>query len=68
MSPAGYLDLVVGNEDGELIYYENTGTRFVLREGDDNPFDDIDVDDTSAPALGDLNNDGTLIWTASVDR
>ena len=60
MSPAGYLDLVVGNNDGELNYYENTGTAFVLMEGDDNPFNGIDVGSSSKPTLADLDNDGTL--------
>ena len=68
MSPAGYLDLVVGNADGELNYYKNTGTAFVLMEGDDNPFDDIDVGDKSAPALGDFNNDGTLRQRPSINK
>ena len=72
MSLAGDLDLVVGESGGSLTYIENTGTStapaFVLREGDDNPFDDIDVDDKSAPALGDLNNDGTLRPRPSIDK
>ena len=42
MAPAGDLDLVVGNYDGELIYAENTGTStapvFVQRTGSANPF------------------------------
>ena len=67
MSPVGYLDLVVGNDDGELNYYKNTGTAFVLMEGDDNPFDGIDVGLHSAPALGDLDNDGTLRPRPSID-
>jgi hypothetical protein len=65
VSLAGDLDLVVGGEDEELIYIENTGTSmapaFVRRTGSiENPFDDIDVGDRSAPALGDLDGDGTL--------
>jgi len=55
---------VVGEEYGELIYAENTGTStapaFVVRTGSANPFDGIDVDYISAPALGDVDNDGTL--------
>ena len=58
------MDLVVGNWDGELIYIENTGTStapvFVARTEDDNPFDDIDNGGWSAPALGDIDGDGTL--------
>ena len=64
MSLAGDLDLVVGNSWGELNYIENTGTStapvFVLRTGSANPFDGVDVGDNSAPALGDLDGDGTL--------
>ncbi len=66
MSLAGDLDLVVGDWDGLLNYIENTGTStapaFVLRPGSANPFDGVDVGFYSAskPALGDLDNDGTL--------
>ena len=64
MSPAGDLDLVVGDNDGELNYFENTGTStapvFVQRTGSANPFDGIDVKSRSSPALGDFDNDGTL--------
>ena len=70
MSPAGYLDLVVGNNDGELKYYENTGTatapKFEEKTGSANPFNDIDaiqvsddVDPRLKPALGDIDGDGT---------
>ena len=72
MAPAGDLDLVVGNHDGELIYAENTGTStapdFVARTGSANTFDGIDVGDEYAPALGDLDNDGTLIQCPSIDK
>ena len=64
MSLAGDLDLVVGEWDGELNYIENIGTStapvFVQRTGSANPFDSIDVGGESAPALGDLDGDGTL--------
>ena len=64
MSLAGDLDLVVGDWDGLLNYIENTGTStapaFVVRTGSANPFDGIDVGYISAPALGDVDNDGTL--------
>ena len=64
MSLAGDLDLVVGKQDASpLNYMENTGTStapvFVERTGSVNPFDNIDVGWYSAPALGDLDNDGT---------
>ena len=63
-SRAGNLDLVVGNLDGSLNYFENTGTptapAFVQRTGIANPFDGIDVRARSIPALGDVDDDGTL--------
>ena len=71
MSLAGDLDLVVGNGDGLLNYIENTGTStapvFVARTGSENPFDSIDVGWEGAPALGDLDNDGTLRPRPSID-
>ena len=76
MSPAGDLDLVVGKR-GEtqwgafLNYIENTGTStapaFVLRTGSANPFDAIDVGDEGAPALGNIDGDGTLRPRPSID-
>ena len=53
-----------GASDGVLNYVENTGTTtapvFVARTGSANPLDGIDVGAASAPALGDLDGDGTL--------
>ena len=50
--PQDDLDLVVGNPDGELNYFENTGTStapaFVQRTGSANPFDGIDVGHATA--------------------
>ena len=70
VSLAGDLDLVVGNGDGLLNYFENNGTStvpvFVQRTGNANPFDGIDVGTFSAPALGDLDNDGTLKLRPSI--
>ena len=68
-SLAGDLDLVVGDSDGLLNYLENTGTFtapvFVARTGSANPFDSMDVG--MAPALGDLDGDGTLRPRPSID-
>ena len=54
----------MGAYDGSLTYMENTGTTtapvFVQRTGSANPFDGIEVGMYSIPALGDLDNDGTL--------
>ena len=63
-SRAGDLDLVVGEGNGNLKYMENTGTStapaFVQRAGSANPFDGIGGTTESAPALGDVDGDGTL--------
>jgi hypothetical protein len=57
---------------GLLNYMENTGTStapvFVQRTGNANPFDGIDVGSYSAPALGDLDGDGTLRPCPSIDK
>ena len=54
----------MGESYGWLNYFENTGTStapvFVQRTGSANPFDGIDVGGVSRPALGDVDNDGTL--------
>ena len=64
LSLAGDLDLVVGEEYGQLIYFNNTGNSttplFVQRTGGANPFDGIDVGDKSAPTFADLDDDGTV--------
>ena len=72
MSLAGDLDLVVGEWDGMLTYIENTGTStapaFVQRTGSDNPFDGLNLGWFNAPALGDLDGDGTLRPRPSIDK
>ena len=72
MFPAGDLDLVVGEWDGLLNYFENTGTStapvFVVRTGSANSFDGIDLSSNSAPVLADLDNDGTLRPRPSIDK
>ena len=65
------MDVVVGEKDGKVNYFENTGTStapvFVQRTGSANPFDGIDVGRSGAPALADLDNDGTLGPRPSID-
>ena len=60
----GDLDLVVGEGDGTLNYYENTGTGsqpvFTERTGVANPLAGIDVGGYSAPTFADLDGDGDL--------
>ena len=68
----GDLDLVAGDGDGMLHFLENTGTStapaFVLRTGSANPFDGIYVGFSSAPAVADIDNDGTLRPRPSIDK
>ena len=69
----GDPDLVVCYDDGSLtyslLYLENTGTSvawaFVQRTGSGNPFY---VASDGAPALIDLDNDGTLSPRPSIDK
>ncbi|KAH8068395.1 calcium ion binding protein [Aureococcus anophagefferens] len=60
----GDLDLVVGEHDGILFYYENVGSAtspsYEAVTGAANPFDGIDVGWHSAPAFADLDGDGDL--------
>ena len=57
---------------GTLIYIENTGNStapvFVQRTGSENPFDGIFVGYYSAPALADLDGDGTLRPRPSIQK
>ena len=57
----GDLDLSVGTDDGDVRYYENTGTSadpaFVLHTGDDSPFNNINADSYSTPVFVDIDND-----------
>jgi len=75
VSPAGDLDLVVGDSYGSLTYIENTGTStapaFVPRTGSANPLNDIPwggVGSYIYPTLGDLDGDGTLRRCPSIDK
>jgi hypothetical protein len=58
----GDLDAFIGEEDGIINYYKNTGTSaspaFTVQTGTDNPLNGVDVGSGSKPALGDVDNDG----------
>ena len=58
----GDLDLTVGNSEGDIAYYENTGTvtgpSYTQRTGTANPFDNITMGSWSTLALADLDGDG----------
>ena len=60
----GDADLLGGQADGTLVYFENTGTRtapvFTLQAGADSPFDGLDVGWSAAPLLDDFDRDGDL--------
>ncbi len=56
----GLFDLIVGNDDGYLYYYEQTfsgSDEFTLVT---DRFSNIDVGDNAAPCFADLDNDGLL--------
>jgi uncharacterized protein (DUF2141 family) len=60
----GKLDLLVGNAAGTFIFYKNTGSAtapaFLSITGTGNPLNGVDVGVGSAPALADLDGNGTL--------
>jgi uncharacterized protein (DUF2141 family) len=60
----GDLDGVVGDIDGILHYFENTGSAtapaFTARTGAANPFNTVDVGGYSSPSFADLDGDGDL--------
>ena len=65
----GDRDLAVGNFDGDIAYFENTGTAtsadFIQRTGSSNPLNGINVNSHSAPEFTDLDDDGDpdlLVW------
>ena len=60
----GDLDAVVGEYDGSLHLFENTGSAtapaFTARTGAANPFNGVDVVGSSTPSFADLDGDGDL--------
>ena len=58
----GNLDLVVGDNDGRVYYFANTGTanapQFDRVADGLNPFTVVNVGSWSAPAVGDIDGDG----------
>ncbi len=60
----GDLDLVMGEGNGTLKYYQNTGTTsnptYEAKTGGNNPFNGIDVVNYSSPTLADIDGDGDL--------
>ncbi len=68
----GKLDLVVGETDNNLNYYQNTGAFanpvYTKKTGNNNPFNGIDMGLTSAPAFYDIDGDGDLDLVAGEYR
>jgi Ca2+-binding RTX toxin-like protein len=60
----GTLDLIMGEDYGNIFYYKNIGTTtapvFVAQTGINNPFNAIDVGQNASPTFGDVNGDGSL--------
>ena len=56
----GDLDLVVGNDDGQVLTYRNDGGSYTALAGAANPFDGVDVGGRATPDFADLDNDGDL--------
>jgi len=59
----GDLDLIVGDGYGYIAFYQNDGSvtnpNFVQKTGNDNPFAQIDADESErAPVLVDMDDDG----------
>jgi len=56
------FDMYVGNGDGEIWYYKNTGSKtnpvFTRQTGTNNPFDGVDVGFAAGPTFADDDNDG----------
>lgn len=60
------FDVFIGNYDGTLLYYENTGTvnaaNFIPSNGTSiiNPFEGMNIGSALKPAFVDIDNDGDL--------
>ena len=60
----GDMDAFIGTNDGSILFYENTGTAlvptFTEQTGASNPFNGVDVGDSSTPSFVDVDADGDM--------
>ena len=59
----GDLDILSGDDEGNLVYFENTAGSGMLPAFDAarvNPFGLVSLDDRSAPSMADLDGDGDI--------
>ena len=60
----GDMDAFIGEWDGTINYYENTGAPlapiFTAQTAGDNPFNTVDVGDFSTPSFVDVDADGDM--------
>ncbi|NKN34721.1 FG-GAP repeat domain-containing protein, partial [Marichromatium bheemlicum] len=58
----GDLDLVVGNDAGDLVFFENTGTasEAAFASPSTNPFELTSIWNAAAPTFADIDDDGRL--------
>jgi len=54
----GDEDVLVGNTEGEILYFRNDGASFIELTGNENPFAQIRLEFLEIPTLGDINGDG----------
>ena len=62
----GDMDAFVGNYDGKILHFKNTGSvtnpTFVEQTGTDNPFNGVDVGYLAAPTFVDVDSQHRWSW------
>ncbi len=60
----GDMDAFIGEEFGDIHYYQNTGSSsspvFALQTGATDPFNGVDVGYNATPSFADIDNDGDM--------